>query len=618
MLQERWRACPAAPTLRGVETGGTGRVGVALALVVSALASGWGIACRPADVAVADPTTVVLVTVDTWRWDANGFLGGMSPSPTPFLDGLAAGGLVAVDAVAPVPLTAPSHWSVLAGRWPWRDGVRVNGEVPDEVRGPTLPELLRDAGWQTAGFVSCAVLDRGSGFAAGFEHFDDRFHASGALGDTAMAERRADRTVDAVLAWLDAEPGVTADERLLLWVHLFDPHAPYTPPGGPLPGPSGAYVAEVAFVDRQLERLAAALAERGRPLERSLWIVLSDHGEALGEHAEPTHGMILHGATTRIPLLLAGVGVPARRVTHLASTVDVVPTLLGRLALAAPHGDGVDLLGGAPAEDRAVPLESLMGARAFGLAPALGVRTAEWLWESSPRDHLWHVANDPAEQRDLAGSSRATVDALRARREAIGVAPFEALQPLDAATADRLVALGYLDAGSSPGSGDVRDFLRESTALLADLSARMRSGDYAGAESVAQRCLERYPGAVDVWSQAAFASVGLGDMAEAERRFRRALELKPDYLPARLNLANVLWKQSRLPEAERELRTILAEEPDDPHALFNLGALLAGAGHTAEAVPFWSRFRELYPDHPRAAAVDEGLAAWEAAEPRAP
>jgi arylsulfatase A-like enzyme len=285
--------------------------------------------------------TIVLASVDTWRRDTSGFLGGLDPSPTPFLDDLAATGLIAADAMAPVPLTGPSHWSMLSGRWPWRDGLRVNGDRPHPGRGTRLAGILREEGWRGAAFVSCSVLDHRLGFAAGFEHYDDRFGTEGEDAFVEVAQRRGDRTVQAALDWTAAQP---PGDRLFLWVHLFDPHQPRAARLGSFSGDHGEYRGAVAFADAQLESLAEGLDEAGRPLGASLWVVLSDHGEGLGAHGELSHGQLLHGATTRIPFFLAGPSIPAGRLEVLASTVDVLPTLLGYLGLEIPESDGVDLL----------------------------------------------------------------------------------------------------------------------------------------------------------------------------------------------------------------------------------------------------------------------------------
>lgn len=559
-----------------------------------------------------EPRTIVLVSLDTWRRDTSGFLGGLDPSPTPFLDGLAATGLVATDAMAPVPLTGPSHWSMLSGRWPWRDGLRINGDRPRPGRGTQLAGILREEGWRAAAFVSCSALDHRLGFESGFEHYDDHFGTEGKVAFLEMTQRRGDLTVQAALDWTAAQP---PDDRLFLWVHLFDPHFPRAARRGSFPGDHGEYRGAVAFADAQLERLAEGLGQAGRPLEASLWVVLSDHGEGLGAHGELTHGQLLHGATTRIPLLLAGPSIAAGRFEMLASTVDVLPTILGYLGLENPESDGIDLLHATGSSERAIPLESLMAARAYGLAPALGLRAKSWLWEASPADHLWDLASDPGEERDVAGEQAERVTLLRKRRWEIGVPDFEQGQPRDAEMIEKLRALGYVDSGLSPGTGDVRVLGPEAANLRSALQTLLTERRYAEAEVLARRSIEHYPRSPDTWLSAGFASVGLGDLAEAERRFRTAVDLAPDHAQPRLNLANVHLKFGRLDEAEAGYRKVLQSDPENFFALYNMGTLLAGRDRVAEAIPYWRQFEALYPENKRTARVRKKLARWAAEAP---
>lgn len=563
----------------------------------------------PIDPADHELRTIVLASIDTWRRDTSGFLGGLDPSPTSFLDGLAAKGLVAADAVTPVPLTGPSHWSMLSGRWPWRDGLRVNGDGPHPGSTPRLAGILRERGWRTAAFVSCMVLDHRAGFATGFEHYDDRFGTEGQVAFLELTQRRGDRTVQAALDWTAA---LAPAEQLFLWVHLFDPHAPYASPRGAFPGDHGKYRGEVAFADAQLERLAEGLGRAGRPLEASLWVVLSDHGEGLGAHGEKSHGQLLHSATTRIPLFVAGPSIEPGRFETLASTVDVLPTILGYLGLEIPETDGVDLLHAAESSQRAVPLESLMAARSYGLAPVLGLRAERWLWEASPADHLWDVAADPEEQRDLAEEQAETVALLRERRWKIGVPDFEQRQPGDSEVIEKLRALGYVDAGLAPGTGDVRTLGPEAANLHSELQLMLESRRYADAEVLARRSIERHPRSPDSWLSAGFASVGLGELEEAERRFRSAVDLAPSFTQPRLNLANVQLELGMLDEAEAGYRKVLELDPEDFFALYNLGTLLARRDRVAEAVPYWRRFVALYPENRRTPALRENLARWAA------
>ncbi|HEX5759627.1 MAG TPA: sulfatase, partial [Thermoanaerobaculia bacterium] len=223
---------------------------------------------------------VLLLTIDTLRPDALGWVAGRNA--TPHLDALARSGFRFPAAVAPAPLTLPAHASMLSGLVPRRHGVRDNGQV---LGGgfPVLGEALRGAGYATAAFVSGFPLSRQFGIDRGFDHFDDRLTA----GEGAWLERPAADTVAAAAAWAER-----ARSPWFLWVHLYEPHYPYAPPARLRgPGPRGAYDGEAALADEAVGTLVRRLDARGRRqgLPR-LTLFAADHGESLGEHGEGTHG----------------------------------------------------------------------------------------------------------------------------------------------------------------------------------------------------------------------------------------------------------------------------------------------------------------------------------------
>jgi len=193
---------------------------------------------------------VLLVTVDTLRPDAVGFVAGRNA--TPAIDALAAEGFRFPTAVTPTPLTLPAHASLMTALLPRRHGARDNGQVLPP--GPaTLAETLRAAGWTTAAFVSGFPLRALFGVDRGFEHYDDTLP----LGTRARLERPADATTAAALAWI-----ATAKAPWFVWVHYYDPHDPYTMhPEFPRDGRQGAYLSEVAFADHALGVLRRGIAE---------------------------------------------------------------------------------------------------------------------------------------------------------------------------------------------------------------------------------------------------------------------------------------------------------------------------------------------------------------------
>jgi arylsulfatase A-like enzyme len=267
--------------------------------------------------------SILLVTLDTTRWDAIG--PEARGARTPGFDALAARGLRFRQAYATAPETLPSHASMLTGLYPAGHGVRENARYLAPAH-PVAAEKLRAGGYRTAAFVSSFVLARRFGLARGFEHYDD-----------ALPERRSERsareTTDRALAWLEGGAG---REPLFLWVHYFDPHAPYEPPE-PYRSrhPRSPYLGEVEAMDEQLGRLVAALEGRSRgPVAI---VVASDHGEGLGDHGEAQHGNLVYQSTMLVPVVIAGPGVVPGTSDVPVSTRRVFHTLLDWAGLGEAH-----------------------------------------------------------------------------------------------------------------------------------------------------------------------------------------------------------------------------------------------------------------------------------------
>ena len=363
------------------------------------------------------PERVVLVTIDTLRADHLSCYGARAPQ-TPHLDALARSGVRFATAIAPTPLTLPSHASLLTGLDPHHHGVRNNGTFALESAIPTIATRMREQGFATAAFLGAVVLDRQYGLARGFDVYDDAMSVRRHLGDTGLAERRADRVVDAVLDWLPLAP-----DRFLLWVHLYDPHADYDPP---LPfkktWAAAPYAGEVAFADAQLGRLLDAVDARW-PDGRTLVVVTSDHGESLGEHGEPSHAYTLYDATQRVPLLMRGPGFPAGQVVETpVRLVDVAPTILARLSSAPfAEADGTDLSSLVADRDRAgrvAYLETLAPQLDLSWSPMLALRTPDWKYSRRPtRDWRAPPGARPAADPESSRARRAQASAACAAGE---------------------------------------------------------------------------------------------------------------------------------------------------------------------------------------------------------
>ena len=419
---------------------------------------------------------VVLVTIDTLRADRLGCYGD-ERARTPTLDALAAAGVRFEHAVAPTPITLPSHASLFTGLDPHQHGVRVNGRFELAPEIPTVAEGMKAAGLATAAFVSAFVLDARFGLTRGFDVYDDAIgHERASEGAFSPAERRGDATVDAALAWLRSAP-----DAFFLWIHLYDPHADYRPPPEYLALAGGdAYAGEIAFADAQLRRVIQEVQRRFGP-DGTLLAVTSDHGEALGDHGEKTHTLGIYDATQRVPLLLVGPGIPrGRTVREPVRLIDLGPTLLARAG--APPLDGArgqdlsDLVWGHGSSPPAAYLETLETQLGMGWSPLLGIRTPTEKYVRAPKPELYDLTADPRELVNLAAERP---DRVRELDASLGRLAEDARAPtaapgLGETERQQLVALGYLsaDAAALPAELGVvagpnpRDHIHEVAQLL--------------------------------------------------------------------------------------------------------------------------------------------------------
>ncbi len=399
-----------------------------------------------ADDGTRAPRRLLLVTIDTLRADRLGAYGDANAA-TPHLDALAAQGARFDAAMAPTPLTLPSHATLLTGMDPPEHGVHHNGIFRLAKDVPVLSERLREADFATAAFVSAWILNARFGLDRGFDVYDDRMAVT-QQATLAVAERRADATVDAALAWLDEAP-----DRFFLWVHLYDPHALHRPPE-----PFAArfrhdpYAGEVAFVDQEVGRLLDGVAERFG--DGALVALTADHGESLGEHGEATHSYTVYEATQRVPLILAGPGIPEGLVVpDVVQLSDLAPTLLELLDLPPlPDASGRSLapaLAGQPLAPRPAYSQTLASWYDMGWSPVYTLRTPTHRYVRLPRPELYERAGDPAELEDVASAQPEMLAELSAALDArlANAAPASPNAEIDTADRARLAALGYLPEG---------------------------------------------------------------------------------------------------------------------------------------------------------------------------
>jgi arylsulfatase A-like enzyme len=462
---------------------------ITAALAASALTAGCDVqrnadGARPGDgipvaPAAARGYNVLLITLDTVRADHIGCY-GYPHARTPTIDSLSSIGVRFADAVTPVPITLPSHASILTGADPPAHGVRLNGVYRLEDRPLTLTETLARAGYETAAFIGASVLDRSMGLDRGFDHYDDVLTAPGQPMRNS-AERPANRVTSVAIAWLRAR--ADASRPFFAWVHYFDPHDPYEPPA-PFADEfrERPYDGEIAFMDRELGRLLHELRARGAA-DRTVTVLVSDHGEGLGEHGERTHAHLVYETTLHVPFIVVPGGLlttPVVVADRIVATTDIAPTVLDLLGVAADSMaiDGASLLD-ARADpdrdrDRAVYVETLWPHLVHGWAPIHGLRRHVDKYIEAPIPEYYDLNRDPGEKENLltgvAGDEGAMLGAASALRRALEALLSEAkpiapaLEP-DSETVERLMSLGYVmpARGAPPARepGGARRPLRE-------------------------------------------------------------------------------------------------------------------------------------------------------------
>ncbi len=534
----------------------------------------------PATMAEPASTSLVLLTLDTTRADALGAYG--SEAETPALDALARRGTRYARALTSAPLTLPAHASLLTGLEATRHGILDNGTASLDPNVATLATVLAERGYRTGAFVASRVLDRRFGLGRGFELYDDLMTAEH-LGEYGYPERDAAAVTTAALAWLE---GLAPRELFFLWVHYYDPHAPYAAPSV-LGTERQRYAGEVAYMDREIGRLLDAVAGRGAA---ALVAAVGDHGEALGEHGERTHGIFLYRSTLEVPLVLAGPGVGAGRVVEeTVAARRLAPTLLGLL--------GVDsllpgtVLPGLPALGQDPPPEPVysatwMPASAYGWARLAAVSDQRWRLVRAPRPELYDFVADPAETKNLVAEKRGEAQRLAAELEAFEEG-LDARRPppaeLDAGLAADLRSLGYVSSGppSEEGTLDPKDGVR-----LLDEFERAKelvsSGRIDEGRARLADLVERNPRNVPFLRRLAGAQLTSGRVEEALKTFARAIELNPRLDFLHLSLGETCQQLGRLDDARAAYRRTLELNPRAASAWLGLAEMAARAGDAAE------------------------------------
>jgi len=524
---------------------------------------------------------VVLITIDTLRADSVGYAGNARVK-TPFLDSLAARGIVFTNAHAHNVVTLPSHVNILTGLYPWQHGVRDNAGFVLDPKFPTLASLLHDQGYTTGAFVGAFPLDARFGLNHGFDVYDDNYGKGAASTDFVMQERPASAVLDAAAKWWSANNG----RKRFMWVHLYDAHAPYRPP--PQFTNPDPYLGEIESVDD-------ALAKQLAPLIGSdtLVIVTGDHGEARGDHGELTHGLFAYESTLKVPLLVAGADIAHRVEAGYVRHIDIAPTILGH---ASGDMKGLSLL--EPIGARDTYFEALSASLNRGWAPLTGVIHRGDKYIELPISELYAL---PDEQHNARDERRRDVDT--ARQLLVSMHGAVARAQVSAEEAAQLRSLGYVagnaNAKTSYGpADDPKNLIAIDTKMHEVIDAYER-GELAHAVALAREVVRAQPGMPAGLELLAFTLQQSEQVGEAIALYRR---LKTD--DAKVQLALLLSETGRSAEAAQ----IVAPMTGNVDAQNAYGIALADQGKIDDAARIFDRILQTDPNN-APALQNRGIAA---------
>ena len=545
----------------------------AFAPVLAALAA-VSLACRaePARKRVPDAAgrPIILVTVDTLRADRLGAYGS-SKGLTPALDRFAQNALRFTSAVTQVPLTLPAHASMLTGLHPAGHGIRTNDGFRLGSGVTTLAEALRGGGYATGAFIGGAPLQASFGLDRGFDRYDDDFaRAAGAV------ERPADDVVRAAISWIDQHRA----QSLFAWLHLFDPHSPYTPPAPfSTAHPGAPYDGEVAYTDAAIGRLFEYL-QRSDLFSRAAIIVVADHGESLGEHGERTHGTFLYDATVHVPLIVKLPGTTAARaVTAPVETADLAPTIASLADVRLGAVDGQSLLplvdsGGDP--DRPAYVESYYQNVLLGWSPLRAARTTRWKFIEAPHPELYDLESDPGELHNRVNDRAGLAAGLqRALPSASGEVTARRTATREAA--ERVRSLGYSSGSTIPTAATRAIDPKDRIKVWAEIEDGIdRVGrDPKGAQQAFARALRLDPSNGLAMKYLADISFRAGQLGDAREGYRRAIAARFRHPDVFVNLAAIAEREGKLEEARAALADAVELTDGDADAWNRLGLVEA-------------------------------------------
>jgi arylsulfatase A-like enzyme/Tfp pilus assembly protein PilF len=547
------------------------------------------------DTRPAPGANVLLITVDTLRFDRVG-VNSSKYVKTPNIDALAGRSLIFSNAYAQSTLTRPSHTNIMTGTTPLYHGVSDNPGFRLESRYPTLAESFKSAHYRTGAFIGAFILDSQFGLDRGFDVYDD-LH-----GQSAMVERSAEKVIRSALNWISGQR-----EKWFCWIHLFDPHDPYTPPE-PYKTlyASDPYSGEVAYVDAQLGVLFDELRKSGS-LDKTVIVLTSDHGEALGDKGEERHGFFAYDSVIHVPLIVYYPGAEPKKVLENAAHTDIFPTVCELAGLPLPaqlQGESLlPLAGGQPRKNPSIYFESLSPSFFLEAAPLRGYIRGNLKFIDQPIKEVYDLAADPGEDTNLAATMDLApmIENLETLKKSLkGKGTKQDLEGKNQDIRPLMESLGYLSGNaSSKKSYGLGDDLKSLQPLIAQLQMAVReaeSGKSGPALAKLTNIIRIRPTYVSAYSAAARIDVSLGRLDQAVAVLRDGLDRNPDSLHLMADYGETLLRARKFAEAIEPLKVCVDRDRTNPEYLNYLARAYLESGDFKRAEEQLEKAVALDPD----------------------
>ncbi|HEX9162534.1 MAG TPA: sulfatase-like hydrolase/transferase [Thermoanaerobaculia bacterium] len=495
---------------------------------------------------------VIIISIDTLRADHLPVYGYPNVR-TPAIDALRRDSILFTNAYSSVPLTLPSHITMLTGLLPPDHHVRNNIGYRFDPSMATIPTALKSRGYETGAAISAFVLRGNVGISKAFDFYDDGVVSKPDIPIGAL-QRAGGETAVIAKQWV----GARKDRPFFFFLHLFEPHAPYEPPEPFRSQFTSPYDGEIATADSIVGDFLGQMRRDGT-YDRAVIVLMSDHGEGLYEHGEPEHGIFLYREAIHVPLMLK---LPHSdransKVDRVVGLIDIFPTIASLAGAPVPKNlPGLSLLADQAPANRTIYSETLYPRIHLGWSDLHSLVDSDFHFIQAPRPELYDEKRDPAEKNNVINDERRAYARLR---DALGTygSSMEAPSHVDPDEARKLMALGYLGSTASTPAGPLPDPKDRIGELAAMVKAMQFVRDNRDAEAVDafRVILSENPRLADAWTQLGTSLEHLHRDEEAAQAYRKAIEMAPTLAGEfGLRLARVLIRLGKLDEAAAHAR----------------------------------------------------------------